>query len=62
MEERPRAPLATFFNRDADAIRGFTLAEVLVVILVIGLAAGFAYARLDSNPVVPDPPRTGAGQ
>jgi len=50
MEERPRTPLATFFNRDADAIRGFTLAEVLVVILVIGLAAGFAYARLDSDP------------
>ena len=30
--------------------RGFTLAEVLVVLLVIGLAAGFAYARFDSDP------------
>ena len=29
---------------------GFTLAEMLVVILVIGLAAGFAYARLDADP------------
>lgn len=29
---------------------GFTLAEVLVVLLVIGLAAGFAYARFDSDP------------
>jgi type II secretion system protein H len=29
---------------------GFTLAEVLVVLLVIGLAAGLAYARLDSDP------------
>lgn len=30
--------------------RGFTLAEVLVVVLVVGLAAGFAYARIDSDP------------
>ena len=30
--------------------RGFTLAEVLVVLLVIGLDAGFAYARFDSDP------------
>ena len=30
--------------------RGFTLVEVLVVLLVIGLAAGFAYARFDSDP------------
>ena len=29
---------------------GFTLAEVLVMLLVIGLAAGLAYARLDSDP------------
>jgi len=33
-----------------DSERGFTLAEVLVVLLVIGLAAGFAYARFDSDP------------
>jgi type II secretion system protein H len=32
------------------AARGFTLAEVLVVLVVIGLAAGLAYARLDSDP------------
>lgn len=29
---------------------GFTLAEMLIVLLVIGLAAGFAYARLDADP------------
>ncbi|HET9763847.1 MAG TPA: prepilin-type N-terminal cleavage/methylation domain-containing protein, partial [Casimicrobiaceae bacterium] len=29
---------------------GFTLAEILVVLLVIGLAAGLAYARLDADP------------
>ncbi|HUH93009.1 MAG TPA: prepilin-type N-terminal cleavage/methylation domain-containing protein [Casimicrobiaceae bacterium] len=29
---------------------GFTLAEVLVVLVVIGLAAGLAYARLDADP------------
>ena len=29
---------------------GFTLAEVLVVLLVIGIAAGFAYARFESDP------------
>lgn len=29
---------------------GFTLAEVLVVVLVIGLAAGMAYARFDNDP------------
>jgi type II secretion system protein H len=29
---------------------GFTLAEVLVVIVVIGLAAGFVYARFDTDP------------
>jgi general secretion pathway protein H len=29
---------------------GFTLAEILVVLVVIGLAAGLAYARFDSDP------------
>lgn len=29
---------------------GFTLAEILVVLVVIGLAAGLAYARLDADP------------
>ena len=29
---------------------GFTLAEVLIVLLVIGLAAGLVYARIDSDP------------
>jgi type II secretion system protein H len=29
---------------------GFTLAEILVVLVVIGLAAGLAYARLDIDP------------
>ena len=29
---------------------GFTLAEILVVIMVIGLAAGMAYARFDNDP------------
>jgi len=29
---------------------GFTLAEILVVLLVIGLAAGLAYARLEADP------------
>jgi type II secretion system protein H len=32
------------------AARGFTLAEVLVVLLVIGLAAGLAYARFERDP------------
>jgi type II secretion system protein H len=31
-------------------VAGFTLAEVLVVIIVIGLAAALTYARLDSDP------------
>jgi general secretion pathway protein H len=35
-------------NRSRDS--GFTLAEILVVIIVIGLAAGMAYARFDSDP------------
>ena len=30
--------------------RGFTLAEILVVLVVIGLAAGMAYARFDRDP------------
>lgn len=29
---------------------GFTLAEILVVLIVLGLAAGMAYARFDSDP------------
>ena len=29
---------------------GFTLAEILVVLLVIGLAAGLAYAHFDADP------------
>src|SRR5947209_5673029 len=29
---------------------GFTLAEILVVIVVIGLAAGFIYAQLETDP------------
>src|SRR2546427_4824279 len=29
---------------------GFTLAEILVVLLVIGIAAGLAYAQLDRDP------------
>lgn len=30
--------------------RGFTLVEMLVVLLVIGLAAGLAYAKLENDP------------
>lgn len=30
--------------------RGFTLVEILVVLIVIGLAAGIAYAQLDIDP------------
>ena len=30
--------------------RGFTLAEILVVLIVIGIAAGITYAQLDSDP------------
>jgi type II secretion system protein H len=30
--------------------RGFTLVEILVVLIVIGLAAGLAYAQLESDP------------
>ena len=48
---RARAPQT--FGQRASRRRcgaGFTLAEVLVVLLVIGLAAGMAYARLESDP------------
>ena len=31
-------------------VAGFTLAEVLVVLIVIGLASALAYARFDSDP------------
>jgi len=31
-------------------VAGFTLAEVLVVLIVIGLAAALVYARFDSDP------------
>jgi type II secretion system protein H len=31
-------------------IRGFTLAEILVVLIVIGIAAGLTYAQLDRDP------------
>lgn len=30
--------------------RGFTLAEILVVLIVIGIAAGITYAQLESDP------------
>ena len=30
--------------------RGFTLVEILVVLFVVGLAAGLAYARLEADP------------
>jgi type II secretion system protein H len=36
--------------RARPASRGFTLAEILVVLVVIGLAAGLAYARLEADP------------
>ena len=39
--ENPGAP---------DAASGFTLAEVLVVLVVVGLAAALVYARLDTDP------------
>lgn len=40
---------------DAPALRvgraaGFTLAEILIVLIVIGLAAGLAYAHFDTDP------------
>jgi general secretion pathway protein H len=34
----------------ADRAAGFTLAEILVVLIVIGLAAGLAYAHFDRDP------------
>jgi type II secretion system protein H len=42
------APAARASTRLRSA--GFTLAEILVVLIVLGLAAGMAYARLDSDP------------
>jgi type II secretion system protein H len=36
--------------RAPSQVAGFTLAEVLVVLIVIGLAAALAYARFDSDP------------
>jgi general secretion pathway protein H len=35
---------------DVGRAAGFTLAEILVVLLVIGLAAGLAYAHFDADP------------
>jgi type II secretion system protein H len=43
-------PLGPRSRADRQRCVGFTLAETLVVILVIGLAAGLAYVRLDSDP------------
>jgi type II secretion system protein H len=37
-------------SRARDRIGGFTLVELLVVLLVIGLAAGLVYARIESDP------------
>jgi general secretion pathway protein H len=37
-------------SRTRNRIGGFTLVELLVVLLVIGLAAGFVYARIESDP------------
>jgi type II secretion system protein H len=33
-----------------DRAAGFTLAEILIVLIVIGLAAGLAYAHFDTDP------------
>ena len=48
----PPALLVTFSDRlpVPKRCRGFTLAEILVVLLVIGVAAGLAYAQLDRDP------------
>lgn len=48
-------PLASGVPQTGHAPRwsraaGFTLAEILVVLIVIGLAAGLTYARFDSDP------------
>lgn len=37
-------------RRTPGGVAGFTLAEVLVVLIVIGLAAALVYARFDSDP------------
>jgi general secretion pathway protein H len=46
------AALAALFGRLSAQreSKGFTLVEMLVVLLVIGLAAGLAYARLEADP------------
>ena len=48
----PPALLVTFSARKRLLQRcgGFTLAEILVVLIVIGLAAGLAYAQLERDP------------
>src|SRR5437667_12072535 len=48
----PPALLVTFSDRLLIRQRygGFTLAEILVVLIVIGIAAGLAYAQLDRDP------------
>ena len=48
MGKLERGPSALLCPR--SALAGFTLAEVLIVVLVIGLAAGLVYARFDSDP------------
>ena len=49
---RPPAPPVTFSDRLRLAQRcaGFTLVELLVVLIVIGIAAGLAYAQLEVDP------------
>src|SRR5205814_9642035 len=46
------ALLVTLSGRlsERKKIRGFTLVEMLLVLLVIGLAAGLNYARLEADP------------
>jgi type II secretion system protein H len=43
-------PLAGRGKRLRGPQAGFTLAEILVVLIVIGIAAGLAYAQLESDP------------
>jgi len=49
---RPPALLVTFSDRLLlpRRFRGFTLAEILVVLFVIGIAAALTYAQLDRDP------------